>query len=153
MKYETLKALFYQYPDNFEKIYKERLNNPLAIKTGLQVYPYDKKHQARIKQSYEMFYLPNAELSILIEKVHLLIQKYSLTENANNILFILAQQNIFGTQYNQLSDEELSQILDLSRYKIGQAMDELTKQNLVKQIGKLPIIHIINDKIIKNLQK
>lgn len=60
MKYESLKALFYQDPENFDKNYQLRFNNSLAIKTGLQIYPYDKRHQKRINQSYELFYMPNA---------------------------------------------------------------------------------------------
>ena len=69
MKYESLKALFYQDPENFDKNYQLRFNNSLAIKTGLQIYPYDKRHHKRINQSYELFYMPNAELAVLIEDV------------------------------------------------------------------------------------
>lgn len=75
MKYESLKALYYQTPEKFEQIYQSRFNSPEAVKTGLYVFPYDKRRQTRLRKSYEMFYLPNAQLSVLIEDVFQYTQK------------------------------------------------------------------------------
>lgn len=43
MKYESLKSLYYQNPGNFERVYHSRFDSPEAVRTGLYVFPYDKK--------------------------------------------------------------------------------------------------------------
>lgn len=91
--------------------------------------------------------------STLLVQAQELIKTYSLDEITNNILFILLQQEIFGNQYEQISDEELSKVINTTRYKLDQGMRRLIKMNLVKQVGKSPKIHVISDSLKEKLAK
>ena len=91
--------------------------------------------------------------STLLVQAQKLIKTYSLDEMTNNILFILLQQEIFGNQYERISDEELSKVINTTRYKLDQGMRRLIKMNLVKQVGKSPKIHVISDSLKEKLAK
>lgn len=94
MKYESLKSLFYQDYNNFDNNYKNRLNNPVAVKTNLFIHPFDKKRQKRLLEKYEIFYLPNSEISILLQDIFTNTKKI---ENIRARLPRVAEQQLFMT--------------------------------------------------------
>lgn len=143
MKYESLKAIFYQHPNDFDKYYQQRFNNPLAVKTGLYIYPYDKKRQRRINQNYEIFYLPSSELSILIEDVFQNTQK---VEEIRLKLPKIAEEQLFATNLvNELQSTNEIEGVKSTRKELNEVMKRVIKKDykdqrfegLVKQYLKL----------------
>lgn len=131
MKYKSLKALFYQNPENFDENYHRRFNNSLAIKTGLQVYPYDKKHQKRISNSYEIFYLPNAELSVLIEDVFQNTQK---VERIRLKLPKIAEEQLFATNLvNELQSTNEIEGVQSTRKELNEVMKRVINKQYKNQ--------------------
>ena len=127
MKYESLKALYYQNRGNFEQVYQNRFNSPEAIKTGLFIFPYDKRRQERLRKSYEMFYLPNAELSILIENV------FQNTQKIERIMLRLpqiAEIQLFNTNLaNELQSTNEIEGVKSTRKEINEVINRVNKHD------------------------
>lgn len=131
MKYESLKAIFYQHPDEFNKYYQKRFNNPLAVKTGLYIFPYGKKRQRRINQDYEMFYLPNSELAILIENVFQNTQK---VEEIRLKLPRIAEEQLFATNLvNELQSTNEIEGVKSTRKELNEVMKRVIKKDYKDQ--------------------
>lgn len=131
MKYESLKAIFYQHPNDFDEYYQKRFNNLLAVKTGLDIYPYDKKRQKRINQKYEIFYLPNNELSILIEKVFQNTQKI---EEIRLKLPQIAEEQLFATNLvNELQSTNEIEGVKSTRKELNEVMKRVIKKDYKDQ--------------------
>ena len=127
MKYESLKALYYQNRGNFEQVYQNRFNSPEAIKTGLFIFPYDKRRQERLRKSYEMFYLPNAELSILIENVFQNTQKI---ERIRLRLPQIAEIQLFNTNLaNELQSTNEIEGVKSTRKEINEVINRVNKHD------------------------
>lgn len=147
MKYESLKFLYYQDPDDFEQAYNRRFNSPEAIKTGLYVFPYDKRRQKRWAQNYEMFYLPNAELSILTETV---FQNTQRIERIRLRLPGIAEVQLFTTNLvNELQSTNEIEGVKSTRKEINEVIKQVNDhqyqdqrfEGLVKQY-----LNLMNDK-------
>ncbi|WP_367341244.1 Fic family protein [Limosilactobacillus sp.] len=147
MKYESLKSLYYQNPGNFERVYHSRFDSPEAVRTGLYVFPYDKKRQKRLVQSYEMFYIPNAELSILMETVFQNTQKI---ERIRLRLPGIAEVQLFTTNLaNELQSTNEIEGVRSTRKEINEVIKRINShdyrnqrfEGLVKQY-----LNLMNDK-------
>lgn len=129
MEYQSLKALYYQNhnnPNKFEEIYQARLNNVVAVKTGLFVHPYDKKRESRLRQLYEIFYLPNGELSSLIEEVFGNTQKI---ERIRLKLPKVAEMQLFMTNLvNELQSTNEIEGVRSTKKEINEVMGQIVRK-------------------------
>ena len=65
--YESLEKLYYKNKNVVEE-FEKRLNNPLNLKTGLEIYP-SRRGERVLQEKYQLFYLPIIENSVLQEKI------------------------------------------------------------------------------------
>lgn len=95
--YKRLEIVSYEDYKNHEKEYKIRYNSPAALKTGLSIYPFSKRQQKRLLESYQLFYLPLPNHISMIEKIYKMSAELS-SFSLSNIL----TQKLF---YSQIIDE------------------------------------------------
>lgn len=131
MKYESLKSLFYQDYNNFDNNYKNRLNNPVAVKTNLFIHPFDKKRQKRLLEKYEIFYLPNSEISILLQDIFTNTKKI---ENIRARLPRVAEQQLFMTNLvNELQSTNEIEGVRSTKKEINAVMSRILKKDYANQ--------------------
>jgi Fic family protein len=84
MKYEKLRIISYNRPDEFEATYVERFNNPTCFRTQLVINPYSVREARRITdERFPLFYLPLPELLKLEQTI------YRNSKNIENMLIDL----------------------------------------------------------------
>lgn len=131
MKYESLKSLFYQDYNNFDNNYKNRLNNPVAVKTNLFIHPFDKKRQKRLLEKYEIFYLPNSEILILLQDIFTNTKKI---ENIRARLPRVAEQQLFMTNLvNELQSTNEIEGVRSTKKEINAVMSRILKKDYANQ--------------------
>lgn len=131
MKYQSLKALFYQDYNNFEQNYQNRFNNQVAVKTNLFIHPYDKKKEGRLPEKYEIFYLPNNEISILVQEVFTNTQKI---ESIRARLPRVAEMQLFMTNLvKELQSTNEIEGVRSTKKEINSVMSRILKKNYKDQ--------------------
>lgn len=121
---------YYKYyltePDKFKQLVNERVNNIVAVKTGLYIHPFD-PIQKKLPQKYEIFYLPIPQLSALKDQVYknsnLINQKMSKLPN------VAAQQLFFNTLIFELQSTNDIEGVRSSKQELESAMDSALKKS------------------------
>lgn len=73
-----------------------------------------------------------------------------INEVGLNVLFGLIQDYLFSS-FGQTTDEDISRILKISRYKLKQQMTILEGQGFVKKVSQSPSIHQLTDAVIERI--
>ncbi|AYY65656.1 Fic family protein [Staphylococcus hominis subsp. hominis] len=85
----------------------------------------------------------------MIEKLYEGLKNLNLNENDSNVLFVLLQDKVFGSEYTRLSLQELVEYLPFKRGKLDNIIkkhkDKLTK------IKERPKVYEIKDEFVNNL--
>ena len=76
-----------------------------------------------------------------IEAAMAYISNQELTEDEQNILFIIIQNHLFESEKMALTDAELAEYVDCSRNKLNKALKELVAKNYVIQVKQRPSVH------------
>lgn len=82
----------------------------------------------------------NSQVGILNER----IKNLGLSEIEMNLLFVLAQNELFDLSHHQLSNKNLLEILKNEKYartKLDKAMKELESKGYVTKIKKSPVTY------------
>ena len=132
-KYKSLKSIYYQNKSNlnsdaYVKAVEGRKNNELAVHTGLIMSPFG--HEFRLKDKFEIFYLPSPQIYVLQEKIYTLSK---IIEKKMMEIPKVAQDQIF---LNNLIDE-LQSTNDIegvrsSREEISQTLELLKRKSKEK---------------------
>ena len=85
----------------------------------------------------------------MIEKLYEGLKNLNLNENDSNVLFVLLQDKVFGSEYTRLSLQELVEYLPFERRKLDNIIEK-HKDKLTK-IKERPKVYEIKDEFVSNL--
>lgn len=85
----------------------------------------------------------------MIEKLYEGLKNLNLNENDSNVLFVLLQDKVFGSEYTRLSLKELVEYLPFERRKLDNIIEK-HKDKLTK-IKERPKVYEIKDEFVSNL--
>ena len=129
MEYMTLKKKYYQIknPEQFEIFYQSRLNGECSVKSGLMMYPFNKRLEVRDRIAYEIFYSQTRELALLKESVYTYSKKIELLLNE---LPAIAKQHLFlNTLINELQGTNEIEGVKSTRKELGDAVSNVLSKN------------------------
>ena len=76
------------------------------------------------------------------------IAKLDITDVSRNVLFVIVQNYLFDSYSGQpLTDNEIMEIMDISRHILNKELVELANKGLVEKRGKRPTYHILSKKM------
>ena len=78
------------------------------------------------------------------------MQQNQIKDIHYQVLFILIQDNVFSL-FSHIEDREISQIMNISNYKLKPILEDLKEKGYIKKTKKSPSEHSITDKVIKCL--
>lgn len=68
--YKTLRIIYYEDYNNYEKVYNERKSSPSSVITNLEIYPFSQSTEQRITdKKFKIFLITIPEMVRLIEKI------------------------------------------------------------------------------------
>lgn len=85
----------------------------------------------------------------MIEKLYEGLKNLNLNENDSNVLFVLLQDKVFGSEYTRLSLQELVGFLPFGRKKLDNIIEK-HKDKLTK-IKERPKVFEIKDEFVNSL--
>lgn len=147
MTYKLLKVDFYKNRDSFEKKYQERLNFDSTLQTKLFIHPFDKEER-KTKETYELFYVPLLQHSVLQEKI---------MKNSQEIMRYIhklpkiVQKNIFFYQLiEEIQSTNEIEGVKSSRKDISKVLHKLNANSTERFQGIVNMYKgIVTDKMLK----
>lgn len=83
----------------------------------------------------------------LLDQATQIVKAQDVSDQARDVLFIYFQQAIFGTDLEKISDNQLREQLDISRYRMTQILNELEAKKLIREVNKRPKAHDLNQEL------
>ena len=93
-----------------------------------------------------------SKLTTEVEQLREIINKLSLSEQENEVLFILGQDKLFDVLHMGISNKQLVEVFEgkYKRTKIDTIMKKLEKKKLVVKIKSSPVVYEIDEKLLED---
>ena len=127
-KYVTLKSKFYSDETVDKSVYKKflsnRLENELAVYSGLKMFPFDNKKQSRdSNEKFEIFFLPITTISIIKERIF--TKSKEISECINKLPRVAADQLFYNTLVFELKSTNDIEGIRSSRKELGETLNNI----------------------------
>lgn len=127
-KYTSLKSIFYSDKSSNKVIYNDflntRLNNELIVYSGLKMSPFDSKKEIRdVSTSFEIFFLPTVQISILKDKIYK--NSSLITYYMSKLPDVASDQLFYNTLVLELQSTNDIEGIRSSRKEIGEAINNV----------------------------
>ncbi|PWT41399.1 Fic family protein [Limosilactobacillus reuteri] len=128
-KYPSLKGIYYSNPDCYEEELSNRLNNFSTRFSKLKIHPFNVKAKRRIKEkTYEIFYVPTAEIDLLKEQIF--YNSKEISKQMTNLPSVANDQLFFNTLIFELQSTNDIEGIRSSKKEIGEAVDNVINKSL-----------------------
>lgn len=126
-KYTSLKSKYFydKTPDKkeYNSFLTSRLTNELTIFSGLKMNPFDSKKECRLKNEYEIFFMPTLEISLIKEEIFKNSQ--IISEKMTNLPSVAADQLFFNTLIFELQSTNDIEGVHSSRQELSEVINNV----------------------------
>lgn len=91
------------------------------------------------------------EATAQLSNVHAFLEGMELDSDSKHVLFILFQHKLFDVLDRRITDIELVEITNLSRYKINRIFENLEEKGYVNIVSRRPLAHELSSQLINEL--
>ena len=135
-----------------KKTYEEAFSITSDPKNKGDLTPFVDALLRIIIQAQETMLSKLSKLTTEVEQLREIINKLSLSEQENEVLFILGQDKLFDVLHMGISNKQLVEVFEgkYKRTKIDTIMKKLEKKKLVVKIKSSPVVYEIDEKLLED---
>ncbi|OFP93209.1 hypothetical protein HMPREF2963_01700 [Streptococcus sp. HMSC067A03] len=135
-----------------KKTYKEAFSITSDPKNKGDLTPFVDALLRIIIQAQETMLSKLSKLTTEVEQLREIINKLSLSEQENEVLFILGQDKLFDVLHMGISNKQLVEVFEgkYKRTKIDTIMKKLEKKKFVVKIKSSPVVYEIDEKLLED---
>lgn len=144
MAYSDLKTVYYTNrgnPEEFEKIYQNRLNNPSVIKT--QLYPRLMRREEYETADYPIFVNPTIEILMLMQKI--IESSLTINQIANSLPQVAHEQFYNEQLYRSIISTNEIEGVKTTREELSQAFEAILSKKDKTNLRHLSTVRMYSD--------
>lgn len=152
MSYTLLRKISYGNQDDYEKEVNSRLNNPLSLKTGLDIVPFNREQKV-FGTHFELFYLPVLEISLL--KDCLVANSKKIIQLQESLPEIANEKVLISKLIEEIKSTNDIEGIESTRQEIGEAIDDflINKKSKKRFNGLVKLYTTFQDREYSKIEK